>query len=115
MQSDIAPYLLVFLGSVLISSISQVLLKKGADREYPTLAAQYLNPLVVGAYALFFLSTLVTVYAFKYVPLSMGPILESFGYVFVGVLGVFMLHERLTPRGVLGMVLIVAGVVVFSL
>ena len=114
MSNDALPYILVFVVSVLISSVSQVLLKKSADKEYPNLLAQYLNPPVIGAYTLFFLSTLVTVYAFKYVPLSMGPILESLAYVFVGILGVFVLHERVTPKAALGMVLIVVGVIVFS-
>lgn len=115
MGNDAVPYIVIFVVSVLISSVSQVILKKSADREHGSVLAQYLNPPVIGAYTLFFLSTLVTVYAFKYVPLSMGPILESLAYVFVGVLGVFVLHERVTLRGVVGMGLIVAGVIVFSL
>lgn len=114
-SDDLLTYILIFVGSVLVSSISQVLLKKSADREYQNVLAQYINPAVLSAYALFFLSTLVTVYAFKYVPLSMGPILESLAYVFVGILGVFVLHEHMTPRAVAGMVLIVVGVIVFSL
>lgn len=115
MSNEAVPYILVFVVSVLISSVSQVVLKKSADKEYASVVAQYLNPPVIGAYTLFFFSTLVTVYAFKYVPLSMGPILESLAYVFVGVLGVFVLHERVTLKSAIGMVLIVAGVVVFSL
>lgn len=115
MPTDPSFYILVFIASVLVSSVSQVILKKSAEKKYPSAIAQYLNVPVLSAYALFFLSTLVTVYAFKYVPLSMGPILESLAYVFVGVLGVLILKERLTLKGVLGMVLIVVGVIVFSL
>ena len=44
MSNDALPYILVFVVSVLISSVSQVLLKKSADKEYPNLLAQYLNP-----------------------------------------------------------------------
>lgn len=115
MTTEASPYILVFVISVLVSSVSQVLLKKSAEKEYPSLLSQYLNPSVIIAYSLFLLSTFVTVYAFRYVPLSMGPILESLAYVFVGVLGVFVLKEHFSARGVAGMIFIVAGVVVFSL
>ena len=37
----------VFLGSVLISSVSQILLKKSADKTYDSRIREYLNPLVI--------------------------------------------------------------------
>lgn len=91
------------------------MLKTAANKEYKSVAAQYLNPRVIGAYGLFFISTLITVYAFKYVPLSLGPILESLGYIFVGILGVLVLKETVGKQAFFGMVLIVVGVIIFSL
>lgn len=108
-------YILIFIASVFISSISQVILKKSADKNYPSIVAEYVNPRVICAYGLFFLSTMVTVYAFRYVPLSFGPVLESLSYVFVGALSVFVLKEKVTPRVLIGMTLIIIGVVVFSI
>ena len=50
----------VFLVSVLISSASQILLKKSADKDYDSPLKEYLNPLVITAYAMFFCSMLIT-------------------------------------------------------
>jgi drug/metabolite transporter (DMT)-like permease len=91
------------------------MLKKAAQKEYSSLSEEYLNPPVIFAYSLFFLATLVTVYAFRSVPLSFGPVLEALSYVFVGMLSILILKEKVSKKGVLGMALIIVGVVVFSL
>ena len=44
----------ILLFSVFISSVSQILLKKAADRTYESSLKEYLNPLVIGAYGMFF-------------------------------------------------------------
>ena len=105
----------VLLFSVFISSVSQILLKKAANRTYETPLKEYLNPLVVGAYWLFFCSVILTMLALKYVPLSMSPILESTGYIFVSVMGYIFLKERFTRRKLCGFALILAGVIIFNL
>lgn len=106
---------LVFVVSVLISSISQVMLKTSANKSYSDRIKEYLNPTVIIAYGLFFLSTLITVFAYKVVPLSLGPVLESTGYIFVAVLGVLLLKEKMSRRKLFGMILILAGIALFSL
>lgn len=105
----------VLLTSVFISSVSQILLKKAADRTYESTLKEYLNPLVIFAYGMFFCSVILTMLALKYLPLSMSPILESTGYIFVSVLGWIFLGERFSRRKVLGFVLILGGIVIFSL
>ena len=105
----------VLLFSVFISSVSQILLKKAANRTYETPLKEYLNPLVVGAYGLFFCSVILTMLALKYVPLSMSPILESTGYIFVSVMGYIFLKERFTRRKLCGFALILEGVIIFNL
>lgn len=104
----------VFLLSVLISSISQILLKKSADRTYDSRLKEYLNPLVIIAYGMFFCSMMITMYCYKYVDVSAGPIFESAGYIFVGVLGYIFLKEKFTAKKIIGMLLILLGIVVFS-
>ncbi|MBQ7745362.1 MAG: EamA family transporter [Ruminococcus sp.] len=104
----------VFLCSVLISSISQILLKKSADRTYDSRLKEYLNPLVIVAYIMFFCSMMITMYCYRYVDVSAGPIFESAGYVFVGILGFIFLKEKFTAKKLLGMVLILLGILVFS-
>ena len=105
----------IFLGSVLVASISQIMLKKSADRKYYRWIDEYLNFIVIFAYGLFFLSSLLTVYAYKFVPLSLGPVLEASGYVFVSVMGYFILKEKIGKRKFLGLVVIIAGIVIFNL
>ena len=92
----------VFLGSVLISSISQIMLKKSADKTYETTLREYLNPLVI------------MMYCYKYVDVSAGPILESAGYIFVAVLGYIFLRERFSLKKIIGMAVIIAGIALFS-
>lgn len=105
----------LLLFSVFISSVSQILLKKAANRTYESTIKEYMNPLVIGAYGMFFCSVILTMLALRYVPLSMSPILESTGYIFVSVMGYFFLKERFTRRKLLGFTLILVGVIIFNL
>ena len=76
-------YVVIFLFSVFISSISQIFLKKSAEKKYESILLEYLNPRVIVSYGLFFLSTLLTMYAYREVPLSFGALLEASGYIYV--------------------------------
>ncbi len=105
-------YIIVFLLSVLISAISQTLLKISACKEYESKIKEYLNFKVILAYAIFFISSLLTILAYRGVPLSMGPVLETTGYLWVSLLGHFVLKEKVSRRKVLGLAVIVCGVIV---
>ncbi|MCF0142870.1 MAG: multidrug ABC transporter, partial [Parasporobacterium sp.] len=59
----------VFFGTF-ISAVSQVMLKKAADKEYDSPIKEYLNPLVIGAYTIFVVATFMSILAYKVVPLS---------------------------------------------
>lgn len=107
--------ILLFLFSVFISSCSQIILKKSAQVKYDHWIKEYLNVRVISAYSIFLLSSFLTMYAYKYVPLSLGPMLEACGYIFVTVLGVCILHEKVGKRKMTGMGLILAGIAVVSL
>ena len=111
----VAVFSCVFLVSVFISSVSQILLKKSADKTYDSKLKEYLNPLVIIAYGMFFCSMLITMYCYRYVDVSAGPILESAGYVFVAVLGYIFLKEKFTAKKVIGMLVLLAGIALFSL
>lgn len=73
-----------------------------------------MNVRVITAYGIFFLSSFLTMFAYKYVPLSMGPMLEACGYIFVSVLGVLILKEKVGRRKIAGMTLIILGIVIVS-
>ena len=108
-------YIALFLFSVFISSVSQIMLKTSANINYKRWIDEYLNPKVIVAYGLFFASSLLTVFAYKYVPLSMGPILEATGYVFVSVLGYFVLKEKIGKRKIIGLIIIISGIIIFNM
>ncbi len=108
-------YIVLFVFSVFISSVSQILLKKSTNIVRKNIFREYFNLPVIISYALFFLSTLLTVVAYKNVPLSLGPILESLGYVFVTSMSFFFLKEKITLKQLFGIVLILLGIIVASL
>ena len=74
-----------------------------------------MNPLVIGAYSIFLLSSFLTMYSYKYVPLSIGPMIEAVGYVFVAVLGRIFLKEKINKKMAMGMALILVGIVICSI
>lgn len=108
-------YIALFLFSVFISSVSQIVLKTSANHTHKHWYEEYLNVKVIFAYGLFFASSLLTVFAYKYVPLSMGPILEASGYVFVSVLGYFILKEKIGKRKIIGLAVIILGILIFNI
>ena len=94
---------------------AQIALKKTAVKEHESLIKEYLNAPVICAYAVFFMATFCSVYAYKGIPLSLGPILESTQYLFVAVLSYIFLKEKLTKRRILGISVILCGVLICSL
>lgn len=108
-------YVMILLVSVFISAVSQIILKTAANKTYESTVKEYLNFRVIFSYGLFFLSTILTMIALKKVPLSMQPILESTSYIYVSVMGYFLLKERFSKRKLLGLALILLGIFVYSI
>ena len=106
---------LIFIFGVFISSVSQIILKKSAQKEYPSRIKEYLNARVIFAYIIFFGATLCSIWAYKVIPLSLGPILESAGYFFVAVLSWLFLKEKITKQKMLGLSIIIIGIIIYSL
>ncbi|MCI8376021.1 MAG: EamA family transporter [Lachnospiraceae bacterium] len=106
-------YFLLMLGSVLVASFSQLLLKKGAQNQYANVIREYLNVWVVSGYALMVASTLLTILAYRGLDYKNGPIIESLGFAFVLILSRLFFGEKITKRKVLGNVLIFAGILIF--
>ncbi|MDD3244346.1 MAG: EamA family transporter [Eubacteriales bacterium] len=108
-------YTLLYLFGVIISAFSQILLKKSADVKRDKWYQEYLNWRVIAAYAIFVVATLCSVTAFRVLPLSMGPILGATEYVFIALLSWLVLKEKISVKKLIGLGIIIAGVVVFSL
>ncbi len=107
-------YALIILFGTFIASCSQIVLKKAAEKEYPSKIAEYLNPMVMGAYIVFFGASLCSVLGYKGVPLSLGPILEATGYIWVAVLGKIFLNEKIGAKKATGLLVIIIGIVIAS-
>ncbi|MEG2022047.1 MAG: EamA family transporter [Oscillospiraceae bacterium] len=114
-MNSMLPYILISLTGVLLGSISQVMLKKAALKHYDNIIKEYLNPLVIIAYIIFFGTTLLSVWAYKGMPLSLGPILETSAYLYITVFGVLIFKEKLTKRKVMAICMIIAGIAVYAL
>lgn len=114
MSSTVLMFAALNLLGVFVSAVSQVMLKKSASREHGSLVKEYLNPLVVFAYALFVGATLLSVLSYKGIPLSMGPVLDATGYLWVTLFGVTIFHERMNAKKLLALALIVCGIVIYA-
>lgn len=108
-------YIIVFLLSVLIASVSQILLKKSAMKQYHYKFGDYLNPYVICAYGLLFLSMTMTVFAYRGVDLKTGPVLEATSYIYVAILSAVFLKEKISARKKIGLLVIVAGIVISNI
>ncbi len=107
-------FILYCIGAVVLSSISQILLKKATKQGYSSFWKEYLNPWVIGGYGLMMVALLVNVYAMsKGVNLKMLPAIEALGYVFVPLLSLCVFGEKIGKRKMLAIGLIVIGVIVF--
>lgn len=108
-------YVLIFIFAVFIASISQILLKKSANRNHKNWLKEILTIKVFIAYSMFLLSSMLIIYAYKGVQLKYGAIIQSSGYIFILLLGRIFLEEKITKNRILGIVLIIIGIVVFKL
>ena len=115
MDKRVLSYAVLMLLGTFISSVAQVMLKKAAQKQYASFWQEYLNPRVIIAYAIFFGASLLAVFAYRAVPLSMGPILEATGSIYVTVFGVLIFHEKLNAKKIVALALILVGIVVYSL
>lgn len=106
-------YMIILVVSVLIASISQIILKKGAQKDYKNIIREYLNPYVISGYGLMVTSTILTIWAFKGLDYKNGPIVESIGYLFVMILSNLLLKEKITKRKIVGNIMILIGIFIF--
>lgn len=114
MNNSVFLYSLLLLLGVFISAISQVLLKKAAMKQYASPLQEYLNPQVIFAYVLFVGTTFLSILAYRGIPLSLGPVLESTSYIYVTFFGVTIFREQLTPKKVFALGLIILGIVIYA-
>ncbi len=109
------PYVVLYISSVFIAAISQVLLKKEAMKPHKSVLQEYLNPLVVIAYTFFLGTTILSMLSYKGIPLNLGPILETTSYLYITVFGVVIFKEKLTKQKLLALLLIIIGIAFYTM
>lgn len=114
-QRMASKYMILLLISVVLVSFSQILLKMSADNTYGKKIREYLNLYVLSAYSMFFISTFLNVLAFKGVELKYGQVFATLNYVFILIFSKLFLNENITKNKLLGNLLIILGVIIFSL
>ena len=105
--------MLLLVLSVVVASLSQILLKKSAEKSYQSLLREYLNPWVISGYGLMVVSTLLTVGGYAGLEYKNGPVIESLGFVLVMLLSRLFFREKITKKKLIGNALILLGIAVF--
>lgn len=108
-------YMLLMFAGTFFTAISQVLLKQSANRSHKSWIYEYLNWRVILSYGIFFGVLLLNTYAYTRVDMKYGAVIDTFSYVFVMLLSFFLLGEKFTRRKVIGNLIIIGGVLLYTL
>lgn len=108
-------YILVIL-SVLAAACAQMLLKQGARQNYVGFWRQYLNPWVIGGYAIMASSLILNIFCMsRGVQAKEVSVIESMSYLFVPVLSFMLFKEKITIRKGIAIGIIIVGEILFFL
>lgn len=102
-------------GATFFSAMSQVLLKKSANKTHKKAIYEYLNWRVIVAYFIFFAVLLVNTYAYTGADMKYGAVIDGFTYVFVMLLSWLILREKFTKWKLIGNLIIVAGILIYTI
>lgn len=106
-------YILVIL-SVFAAACAQMLLKQGARQNYIGFWRQYLNPWVIGGYAIMTGSLMLNIWCMsKGVQVKEVSTIESLSYLFVPCMAFILFKERITLRKGVAIGIIIGGVILF--
>jgi len=108
-------YVLVIL-SVFAAACAQILLKQGTRQNYVGFWRQYLNPWVIGGYAIMGCSLVLNIFCMsRGVLVKEVSTIESLSYLFVPCLAFLLFKEKITWRKGIAIGIIIGGVVLFFL
>lgn len=109
------PYLGLYLFSTFLAAVSQVLLKKAAMREHKNIVAEYSDWRVLCGYGLFLCCTAFTMLAYRGIPMSVGPVLETTGYLYVTVFGIVIFKEKINGKKIVALGMIICGIIIYAI
>lgn len=114
-ERTMSPYLLMLFGATVFSAYSQVLLKQSAKEEHKSLLYEYLNWRVITAYIMAFGVLFVNMYAFTKIDMRYGSVVDTFTYFLVMIFSYFLLKEKFNRRQLLGNLIIISGILIYTL
>lgn len=102
--------------SVFAAACAQMLLKQGARQNYAVFWRQYLNPWVIGGYAIMAGSLILNIFCMsRGVQVKEVSTIESLSYLFVPCLAFLLFREKITLRKARAIAIIICGVILFFL
>lgn len=108
-------YMWLMFAGTLFTAVSQILLKQSADKTYRHPIFEYLNWRVILSYGIFAGVLLLNTYAYTKVDMKYGAVIDTFSYVFVMILSLLILKEKMTKRRLIGNLIIMTGVFIYTL
>ena len=108
-------YLVLLFSCTLFSATSQLLLKQSANIEHENWIREYVNWRVITAYGIFAVVLLLNIWAFTKVDLKYGAVIDTCTYVFVMLLSMTFLHEKIPTGRIIGNAIIMAGIIIYTL
>ena len=109
------PYMLILFATTFFTAFSQVLMKQSAQIEHKNWIYEYLNWRVILAYGIAFSVLMVNTYAYTEVEIKYASIIDTFSYVKVMVFSYLILKEQFTRTQLIGNLIIIAGILVYTL
>mgnify|MGYP000072634067 CR=1 FL=1 len=108
------PYVLLYLCSTFLSAVSQVLLKKAALREHKSVLAEYTDWRVILGYASLWLHALNDA-GLQGRTAQRRACTGATGYIYVTIFGVTIFHEKMNPKKLAALAMILVGILVYAL
>lgn len=104
----------IYTVSGLIAAVSQLMLKFAALKPNGRQGLlQFLDWRIITSYGMLFMTIFFNMIAMRYMPYKYAPVLSCLSYVFVLILGRFVLHETISRKQWGGIILIFLGMYVF--
>lgn len=99
------------------AAIAQVFMKSGANLKIRrrSLIKSYFNKKTFMGYLIMFVATIASAYALRGIPLKDRAFFTPITFILVPILSCIILNEELRSKHIIGILIIVSGIVVFSL
>jgi len=97
------------------SAFSQILLKKSTLVDHKSKIREFLNVRVMLAYGIFLAVLFLNSFAYKGIPYKYGSVLGVTSYLFLMILSRVLLKEKIGKNVLIGNMIIIAGILLYSL